>query len=311
MNKSLRNNSTHRSRFPGRFYKSRFDQSANGFTLVELVVVLASIAVLAATLIPALASARPNSRAFQCMNNLRQWGAAFRTMAGDNNDMMARDGTDNNGSYAAYTFATTGPGSPNDSYAWFNVVPPAMGEQPLSYYYHLPGANGPKKYPFPGNGTGKIWLCPSAIAAPADTNVTSGTSFLNLGAYGLFSYVMNIDLKLNSNIANGIIGNSAVYPNMPRFGAIRNPAAVVLFTDAVFSPTLETFVLNPSGNGILPSGRWSVFPKRHNNGGTLVFTDGHSAILKWDYVFNQNPTPTSRNEKLNPDVWWNPNRDIP
>jgi prepilin-type processing-associated H-X9-DG protein len=122
---------------------------------------------------------------------------------------------------------------------------------------------------------------------------------------------MNIDLKLNSNIANGIIGNTAVYPNMPKFGAIRNPAATVLFTDVAFSPTLEAFTSSPSRNGIFPCNRWSAFSRRHNNGGTLAFTDGHSAVFKWDYVYNQNPTPSPRNEKLNPDVWWNPNRDIP
>lgn len=311
MNNKLQNSSTRRFSLPGRFYNCRSDEGAKGFTLVELAVVLASIAVLAATLIPAFAGARLNSRAFQCMNNLRQWGAALRTMASDNNDMMARDGTDNNGSYVVNTGVTTGPGSPNDPYAWFNVVPPALGEQPLSYYYHLPGANGPKKYPFPGNGKGEIWLCPYAVAAPQDLDPSSASPFQQNGAYGLFSYGMNIDLKLNSNIANGTIGNSAVYPNMPKFGAIRNPAATVLFTDVAFSPTLESLVPYPSFVGTMPCGRWSVFPKRHNNGGTMVFTDGHSAIFKWDYVFNQNPTPTSRNEKLNPDVWWNPNRDIP
>ena len=301
MNKSLRRNSTQRFSFPGRFYKSRIDKCSKGFTLVELLVVLASIALLAVTLIPALAGTKPNSLAFQCMNNLRQWGAAMRTMASDNNDIMARDGTDTSGSYAVFTGATTGPGTPNDPYAWFNVAPPALGEKLFSNYWNAPGANFQRKLPFPG-GQGKIWHCPAAKAA-------SGDVFLSNGEYGFFSYVMNMDLKLNSTIANGVIGNSAVYPNMPKFGAIRNPSAVVLFTDIAFSPTLETFTPSPSQNGVMPSGRWSAFPKRHNNGGTIVFTDGHAAIFKWDYVFN---TATGmRQEKFNPDIWWNPNRDIP
>jgi len=310
MNKSLRKNSTQRFSFPRRFYKNRFDESADGFTLVELVVVLATIALLAVTLIPALAGARPNSLSFQCMNNLRQWGDAMQTMANDNNDMLPRDGTDNSGQYSVDTGSfpsgnpATWPGTPMDAYAWFNVAPPAMGEQTLSYYYQLPGANSQKKYPFPGTGKGRIWHCPAAKAAPGDM-------FQAGGAYGFFSYVMNIDLKLNSNVANGILGNSAVYPNMPKIGALRNPSATVLFTDAVFSPTWEPSSSAPSRNGIYPCNRWSVFAKRHNNGGTLLFTDGHSAIFKWDYVFNQNPTPSSRNEKLNPDIIWNPNRDIP
>ena len=302
MNISWRKNSTHRFSFRRRFYKRRIDESSKGFTLVELVVVLASIAVLAVTLIPAFASARPNSLALQCMNNLRQWGAALRTMASDNNDMMARDGTDNNGSYAADTGQTTGPGSPNDPYAWFNVAPPALGEKLFLNYWNTPGGNPQLKLPFPG-GQGKIWHCPAAKA-------TSGDVFLNNGGYGFYSYVMNIDLKLNSTIANGVVGNSTVYPNMPKFGAIRNPSAVVLFTDTVFSPTLENYTGSSSRNGIYPCQRWTAFPKRHNSGGTIVFTDGHAAIFKWDYVFNTT-APSGRQEKFNTDVWWNPNRDIP
>lgn len=306
MNKGLRKSSTLRFSFRRSYYKRRIDESSRGFTLVELLVVLATMAVLAITLIPAFASAKPNSLAFQCMNNLRQWGTALRTMASDNNDMMARDGTDSGGSYAAYTGAVTGPGSPNDPYAWFNVAPPAMGENPFSTYWNMPGGNPQLKLPFPG-GQGKIWHCPAAKATSADTSL-----FLQGGTYGFFSYVMNIDLKLNSTIANGVIGNSAVYPNMPKFGAIRNPSAVVMLTDFCFSPALENWTGSSAPqNGCFPACRWTYFVKRHNQGGTIVFVDGHAAIFKWDYVFNSSPIGGSRQEKLNPDIWWNPNRDIP
>ncbi|HTY86269.1 MAG TPA: type II secretion system protein [Candidatus Acidoferrum sp.] len=304
MNKNLRKNLICGFSLYAGSGKPPTDEGPNGFTLVELIVVLASIALLAVTLIPALAGTRPNSVSFQCLNNLRQWGDAMQTMAGDNNDVLPRDGTDKNGTYSVDSGVMSGPGSPTDQYAWFNVIPPAMGEQPLSYYYNQPGANAQKKLPFPGNGQGKIWHCPAAKAAPGDV-------FQAGGSYGFFSYVMNIDLKLNSNVANGIIGNSAVYPNMPKTGALRNPAATVLLADAVFSPTWEPSSSAPSRNGTFPCNRWSVFAKRHNDGGALLFTDGHSAVFKWDYVYNQNPTPSSRNEKLNPDIIWNPNRDIP
>jgi len=266
-------------------------------------VVLAVLAVLVVTLIPALAAGKPNSLAFQCMNNLRQWGDAMRMSASDNNDMIARDGTDASGSYSAFTGVTTGPGSPNDPYAWFNVAPPAMGEKTLATYWNTPGGNPVSKLPSPG-GHGKIWNCPAAKAVSTDV-------FLQFGSYGFFSYVMNIDLKLNADIAHGIIGNTAVYPNMPKFGAIRKPSAVVLFTDTAFSPTLESYTSSPSNNGILPSQRWSTFPKRHSDGGTIAFTDGHTSIYKRDYVFNASPPPPGRQEKFNPDIWWNPNRDIP
>jgi len=278
------------------------DKRPHGFTFVELLVILAVLAVLALTMIPVFANARPNSLAFQCMNNLRQWSVAMRTTASDNNDMMARDGTDDGGQYGVDTGTTTGPGTPNDANAWFNVAPAALGDKPFSYYWNLPGGNAQIKLPFPG-GQGKIWHCPAAKANSTDT-------FFQNGSFGFFSYAMNIDLKLNSTIDNGSVGNSLTYPNMPKFGAIRNPSSVVLFTDIVFSPTLEPLTTSPSRNGIYPTHRWTSFPKRHNAGGTLAFVDGHSAIFKWDYVYNT-AAPSNRKEKFNPDIWWNPNRDIP
>ncbi len=62
------------------------------FTLVELLVVIALIAVLAALLLPALAKARERTCSTQCAGNLREWGLAYGMYADDNDDFLPRRG---------------------------------------------------------------------------------------------------------------------------------------------------------------------------------------------------------------------------
>jgi prepilin-type processing-associated H-X9-DG protein len=60
--------------------------SNHGFSLVGLIIIVAVLAILAAMLLPALASAKHKSKRIQCVNNLKQDGLAFRIWEGDNGD---------------------------------------------------------------------------------------------------------------------------------------------------------------------------------------------------------------------------------
>ena len=59
-----------------------------GFTLVEVLVVIAIIAILAAILLPVLNKAKERSQWAACLNNLKQFGAAMFIYSGDNSDKI-------------------------------------------------------------------------------------------------------------------------------------------------------------------------------------------------------------------------------
>jgi type II secretory pathway pseudopilin PulG len=72
---------------PNSMLKHELQPSA-AFTLIELCVVLATIVLFALTLLPVLASTRPNTQATRCLNNLRQLAAGWIMYAGENDDRV-------------------------------------------------------------------------------------------------------------------------------------------------------------------------------------------------------------------------------
>ena len=100
----------------------------SGFTLMEILTVIAIMVILAGLLMPALRSARREARRAQCISNLKQIGIAIHSYALDNNGVVAP----NMAALAGYIPA--GPGGAADvvtncpgTGAAYTYNPPAAG----------------------------------------------------------------------------------------------------------------------------------------------------------------------------------------
>jgi type II secretory pathway pseudopilin PulG len=62
--------------------------SSGAFTLIELLAVIGTLAVIILTLFPVLANTRPGSRNFACLNNTRRLTLAWLAYVADNADVL-------------------------------------------------------------------------------------------------------------------------------------------------------------------------------------------------------------------------------
>jgi prepilin-type N-terminal cleavage/methylation domain-containing protein/prepilin-type processing-associated H-X9-DG protein len=239
-------------------------QSA-GFTLVELLVVIAVIALLMGMLLPSLKSARDRAKQTVCSARLKQWGVAFGCYAAENTGVWPHcDGLDR------------GPRPIDDRriskedladwHGWVDVLPPMIDLQPWREH---------PRFKFPGSKS--FYQCPAA--EPLDG---PGTYSYRPERDGYFSYAMNSCLELDKNAWPPPDGLGYPMPSFLDTARIRCPQRVYLLFDQLLDPRKGFDAKQAYRGAGKHSGSYpKSFTERHRHGqsglgGNILYCDGHA-----------------------------------
>lgn len=265
-----------------------------GFTLIEVLVVVAIISILAGFLFPVFAEAREKARATACLSNLRQLGNAYMLYVQDYDELFPLGAQ-----------APTRPGM-RAFYSPPNLVASRSSPEHIAWYSSQ-GANAV----FPYTRSYQIWACPSGAPAdlipgdPAMQNLTPGVQPTEM------SYTLN---GLLGAASQGEVLYPALVPLLWEAGRSRwrgasqiNPGIHPLHGP----PSAWPFKLtdcNPrtglSSSGV--KGTWyiGVFkggrPEAHHGGQNWLYADGHA---KWRKIGGNtlNTDPATEPFRYNPD----------
>ena len=228
------------------------------FTLVELLVAIAVIAILAALLLPALAGAKMQAARIQCVSNDKQLILAWTIYSTDNNENLVSNGGDT---------ATTS----THAHLWVQGGNHGSADT-LTNKLYLTGANFAlfaRSLP-----TERVYKCPADLSTwPLWTSKLTYVTELR-------SYAMNCYLgTAGAGVIAPISMNSAykVYTKSSQFGA-DSPVNRFVFMDV--NPAS---ICTPAFGVDMSLQTWIHYPSDlHRKGGVLAFADGHVEHHLWE-----------------------------
>ncbi|OHB58155.1 MAG: hypothetical protein A2Y12_07785 [Planctomycetes bacterium GWF2_42_9] len=242
------------------------------FTLVELLVVISIIAILLAVIMPAMSKARALATALKSMSNTRQWGIGVIAFAEQNNGVLPWEGNKDENLGSVFK---------NNDW-WANSIPRMLGQQSYRQISETAIKNK-TTVPMPPNRD-CIFVDPAAKFPQGFTKeaVNFYDGSINYEYKMFFCYIWNSELN------NGPTASTKDDIENVKLANIKSSQQTILMLEMrTANEELEKKDYDYYKTRPLLGrhrGDWKRFARRHLNGGHVVFCDGHTARLKYDYV---------------------------
>ncbi len=286
-------------------------KTTEGFTLMELLVVVAFTATLAALLLPTWAKARQQAQSVQCLGNFRQIMLGWRMYAVDNNDILAPNDYPYMTAYATQSAAVK-----RTLRNWVcGTMEQAVDSTNLS---ELTDPIGTALSHYLSN--------PYVYNCPADNYIDTRSHKMHVRSVSMnsavgttwYSFYVYGTPALGAPVQADWLGGASFTPNIYlTYGKMssftkpgpantwvimdENPYSIndASFAASAFATTGNTYLIDfPSGN--------------HNNGASMAFVDGHAIIHTWLDLRTRTPvgvpgmggTASTKQTPDNPDCFY-------
>ena len=242
--------------------KERLPMRKNTFTLIELLIVIAIIAILASMLLPALNQARQKANSTKCVSNLKQQGSALTMYAGD---------------YKYYPAPTANPVEDYNRANWDFKIAPYLG---------IPTPNTSQEAgKFANSGA---LSCPSTIVRFSSGGYTDTHSYFMNSFYALQAWFgLHPAVEAATNVYSGWLDKT--FWITPESRCQFNNSKIMFISD-VGSLNSDTYASNISCNtsGIYNEGGWtpenSTSGFRHNGKKNALMLDLHVGIINRNQI---------------------------
>jgi prepilin-type N-terminal cleavage/methylation domain-containing protein/prepilin-type processing-associated H-X9-DG protein len=240
---------------------------AKGFTLIEVLVVIVTICILAALLLPTLSKAKAQARSTACKNHLSQIGRALAMYVSD---------------YTRYPPLLGGNGAPSSFQMWPERLHPYAPLDWTNKTWHCPAYianNGIVQFIKPPEGGGKYVAWTSYAYNALGIRGNAGPHSLGLG---IFPRSATLERELQSPSEMYAVADARAF----KFRFLDGPVGF---------PAMQPW----SEPGFTEQ------PAQHSQGYNILFGDSHVTLVKRnDYLYPpRSASHWNRDNQQHPEVW--------